>query len=191
MFIHLNLDGPIGFIAYQHTWNSRTPEGQYRKGAMGGVKLPYFYHPIEVSTLIWKWGAGTPLTMKAALGHDLIEDTLVLTEQIIANLGTEALAVIQELTFDDKLCTKEEYLATFKTKSIIALIIKLADRICNTRDFLLTDAKYAKKYWHKADVLFQIYGDRSDEIMNLFDENVIFAIDNSIDDIIQTLRNRS
>lgn len=187
MFVHLDLQNSVNFIIKQHTEKCKSPENQYRKNELGGTKLPYFYHPIEVSTLVWKWGAGTPIAMNASLGHDLYEDTLALEEDVIRVLGVDANAVIKELTYDATLQSKEEYLTNFMTTSITALVIKLADRICNVRDFMLGDGDYALKYWKKASSLIVTYGDRAEEIADFFGVNAAYNIDKAIDNLDKQL----
>ena len=49
-------------------------------------------------------------------------------------------SIVKELTFDPKDMSKEEYMASFATKSIDAIIIKIADRLCNVMDFKLTQS---------------------------------------------------
>lgn len=181
-------DRVLNFIMKQHWQCSKSIENRYRKNELGGTKLPYFYHPIEVSNLVWKWGAGTPIAMNAALGHDLLEDTNTSEEVIELELGVHALAVIKELTYDETLQSKEEYLANFMTTSVTALVIKLADRICNTRDFMLS-GDYAPKYWKKASSLIVTYGDRAEEIADFFGVNVADNIDIAIDNLDKQLSN--
>ena len=61
-------------------------------------------------------------------------------------------------------------------KSPEALIIKLADRICNTEDFLLTDPAYARTYLEKANSLYIAVYERQEEIKQRFGNAGIEAI---------------
>ena len=87
----------------------------------------------------------------------------------ILNIPIKSLDIIAELTFEGK--DKNEYLRSFEHKSVQALIIKLADRICNVQDFkLVGDHTYASKYLHKADCLIEIAERRRDEIGSMWGE---------------------
>ena len=57
---------------------------------------------------------------------------------------------------------------SFGSKSVHALVVKVADRMCNTADFMSTNPSYAPKYWRKADDLFGAMMDRGEEIMKAF-----------------------
>jgi (p)ppGpp synthase/HD superfamily hydrolase len=102
MPVLLDLTDAVSFIKQQHSSNSKTPDNRYRKNPIGGTKLTYFFHPIEVSKLIWTWGAGTQVAMLGALGHDLYEDTNVTEEEVLRVLGSDADIIIKELTHDEK-----------------------------------------------------------------------------------------
>jgi hypothetical protein len=69
------------------------------------------------------------------------------------------LALVKELTFypiesSSKSRQKEEYLKSFGAKSIAALNIKVADRLCNVEDFFNAGDDYANAYFLKAEPLF-------------------------------------
>ena len=61
---------------------------------------------------------------------------------------------------------------SFKDKSIPLLVIKIADRLCNVQDFMVTDLKYAKKYLGKAEVLRATLFSKAREIGQLLGGNV-------------------
>lgn len=164
---------------------------QVRKKKINGFELPYFYHPMSVGQLVWEWGAGSPVNLMASSGHDVFEDCDVdaeyfekLVVQQICKSSIEAASdpqikqainLIIELTFLEKkpgecdCCAvpdKAAYLESFWLKSIDSLIIKVADRYKNVNDFYIGgDAKYALKYFNKAQVLFDICDARKDEIL--------------------------
>jgi len=149
-----------------------------RKGVNGGTSIPYIVHPIRVMELVWKWGAGTIDNMCAAICHDLKEDTTI-TEEILRNsIGNTSTDVVFELTFTGG--DKAEYMKTFMRSSLEALIIKLADRICNVLDFALTDINYAGVYFSKAEVLFVAFYNRYDEISFKYGSEVSQKIEASI-----------
>lgn len=162
--------------------------GQYRKHS----GLPYIVHPFAVMNKLAEWGVTDLITLKAALCHDILEDCRdVGVGRFIEQMGQETFDIVSELTFipDNSKPAKEqktEYLSSFKDKSLKALLIKMADRICNTKDFKApfnpVDVRnYAWKYWVKADVLFDTFNDRFDEVVDQWHESLAFAIQQEID----------
>lgn len=161
-------------------------DGQLRKG----TELPYIVHPMAVISLIGRWGITCPVTRKAALAHDVREERPAITPKVMADqIGDEAAAIVEELTFfpdpaspDLAHVQKEAYMASFDKKSAEALVIKIADRICNTEDFRHDRSTwaYAPKYWMKAkDLIATVYA-RKGEIEKRFSVDVFKAIDDSI-----------
>lgn len=145
-------------------------KGQFRKHS----GLPYIVHPMAVMSMLSKWEIDDPLVLKAALCHDILEDCPNVTEQQIADVaGEDTLSVVKELTF---ICTDEShkpkqkslYLESFASKSLHALVVKIADRICNIHDFIAEDPPYAAKYFRKASSLFNISVQRKLEITDAF-----------------------
>jgi len=171
-------------------------KGQYRKSSPpGAIQLPYVFHPFDVARMVWNWGAGTRVMMKASMGHDLLEHAEefglpLKDEDVLGAVGEEAFSIIKELTFipqtDSPAQEKREYMKTFKDKSVHALVIKLADRLCNIDDFVLAaiheawakppnekpNNPYASKYCHKAKDLFEAFANRPDEVVAEFGPNV-------------------
>jgi (p)ppGpp synthase/HD superfamily hydrolase len=102
----------------------------------------------------------------------VVEDTKVTKEDLIPLFGETVAAIVGELTFTppegsdvDKSLAKAKYMATFATASQSALLIKVADRLCNCMDFVQAgDIKYAKKYFDKAAPLWEALQARKDTI---------------------------
>lgn len=138
--------------------------GQIRKEPINGFYMPFISHPIQVMKMIWQWGAGTPTALASAVCHDLLEDTDVTRSMLKRKLGKDVANTVEELTHDESVISKNDYLQSFAGASRTALIIKLADRFCNVADWYLTDQKYALKYFRKANPLFKIMMARMDEI---------------------------
>jgi hypothetical protein len=63
---------------------------------------------------------------------------------------------------------------SFKTKSIGALLMKMADRLCNVDDFFENEStqNYAGKYLRKADPVFDAFINRKDECIELHGKKV-------------------
>lgn len=74
-------------------------------------------------------------------------------------------------------------MASFATKSIDAVIIKIADRLCNVMDFQLTNPDYALKYMNKAKVLFETFEDRRVEIEKKYSRGTYLRIDVAISEL--------
>ena len=124
--------------------------GQFRKGE---AHLPYIVHPRAVVEMLLAWGEPeTSPAVAAAWGHDLLEDTKVDAAEIREAAGDRVLAVIEALTCRDD-SRKQEYLLNVAASGDRdVLLVKLADRICNSRDYLNGgQVDYAAVYFHRAD----------------------------------------
>lgn len=162
-----------------------------RKGHVNWHTIPYFYHCVQVSNLVFKFGAGTVNNQLAALCHDVFEENFSVTEpEMEAVTNPEVVSIVKELTFDPKDMTKDEYMSSFKDKSIDAVIIKVADRLCNVMDFQLTKPDYAFKYMNKALALFDIVTQsRQDEVISKYGIETWKKIATAIDDLYQITKN--
>ncbi len=111
--------------------------------AHGGQKRrsgePYIVHPVGVAELLAELGMDTP-TIVAALLHDVVEDTEMSVDNVAAEFGAQAAALVDGVTKLDRIQTssKEEQQAESLRKMLIAmasdarvLLIKLADRLHN------------------------------------------------------------
>ena len=147
--------------------------GQVRKKN----NLPYIAHPFDVLSLLASWKIQSLNVWRAAICHDVLEDCPHVTfEELSSVIGEEAAKIVLELTFNPNEQSKNDYMESFAEKSVSALLIKLADRICNTEDFLVSDPDYAFKYWHKALSLRGMYWVRHEEIDGIFGEEVFDSI---------------
>lgn len=157
--------------------------GQYRKkqARENEPALPYITHPIRVLELVYRWGIRNSEVLAAAVCHDVLEDTDIKPEILKEEIGLEAYAYVQYLTFSPEAGSKDTYMASFGFKPVPVLIIKLADRILNTQDFIFSDgATYAPIYWHKAYKLFETYQNRRHDIRHLYREEMLIRIDQSL-----------
>ena len=146
---------------------------QYRKGG----KVPYIVHPMAVMLELVHCGVQDEDILITSILHDMIEDTNHTQESIEKLFGEKISRTVQELTFEGEQ-TKKEYMASFDNKSLEALLVKVADRICNVRDFFYSDNRsYAPKYMRKADALFDVFHKRKNEIDKVvygnFDQRII------------------
>jgi (p)ppGpp synthase/HD superfamily hydrolase len=150
--------------------------GQYRKHAIGGQRLPYIAHPIEVMRTVWAWGITDPMVMTAAVLHDILEDSDVTSRQLAKEFGEEVAQSVVELTHDPQDGNKSEYLKRFSTASVPALVLKLADRYCNVKHRLAANPSGVEAYFEKSAVLLEIMRTRHAEIAGRFSEKAAAAI---------------
>ena len=158
--------------------------GQLRKGN----SLPYVVHPIDVMKRLSNWGIKDIVMLKAALCHDVLEERPDISFNALENaIGKQAAEIVQELTFipnsESNLPTsvqKNNYISSVGQKSPQALVIKVADRICNTLDFMHDGNDYFHKYWAKADSLFKAFQNRKLELSDLFGNRVFVNIENEL-----------
>lgn len=179
----MNIQKTIQFAVQAH-------DGQRRSSG-----CPYIVHPMAVLSEISNWGVANIVTWDAALCHDVLEDCPDIEyDDIVQVIGHVAADVVKELSFfpdggDTKAVQKERYIASFSEKSIHALVCKVADRICNTRDFIEAGNPYAAKYWEKAADLLDAMKTRGEEVGRLFkDEKVFPRMENSANRISRMLQ---
>jgi guanosine-3',5'-bis(diphosphate) 3'-pyrophosphohydrolase len=99
---------------------------------------PYLNHCIEVADLVARVGGiGDLDVLRAALLHDVIEDTGTTEAELRAAFGPRVAAIVAEVT-DDKSLAKAErkrlQIEHAPSLSREARLVKLADKICNVRD---------------------------------------------------------
>ena len=163
-------------------------EGQFRKGR---ERQPYIVHPEAVVKQLKDWGfseENNPIILAIAWGHDLLEDTAVTTSELLAACGKFGKAVlegIEDLTFKPENWpqaktredAKRQYLvkiAHFVSSDVLA--VKIADRLCNLRDFAKLYGVGSEKmhtYYREAERVFDNIGrlgDHRDEVFKTYSE---------------------
>ncbi len=125
-------------------------DGSYRDGEFG---LPYATHPVEVCNNLRYIGGITDVELLcAALLHDVIEETGTDPAEIESEFGPKVSGLVTELTrsepTDEQLASldKDEVwllrsgllLADITAMSSDAMTIKLADRLANFRQAIVT-----------------------------------------------------
>jgi (p)ppGpp synthase/HD superfamily hydrolase len=154
--------------------------GQNRK-RHAGIGIPYLIHPMETMKILWEWGIGDTNMLSAAVCHDILEETKTslssTRSRIVKATNKKVLSIVEELTFlptskKNKAAQKAEWVKTFADKSIEALVIKVADRVCNLRDFQITDPPYVTIYREKSEPIFEAFQARRKEIAERFGEEV-------------------
>ena len=138
-------------------------EGQKRRFS----GKPYIEHPLAVKRLLEVAGVVDDNVLAAALLHDVVEDTKYTLDDVEKVSDQWVAFLVSELTLvyngEEE---KDILLKMFKDKRIESLTIKVADRICNTVDFLDHDPYKAQDYYSKSKVIFSIFNDRKDDMLD-------------------------
>ena len=103
---------------------------------------PYINHPIALANVLANEGEVTDMSVLcAAILHDTIEDTETTAAELEANFGKRITSIVIEVT-DDKTLRKHErkrlQIEQAPHSSYEAKLVKLADKICNLRDMLVS-----------------------------------------------------
>ena len=136
----------------------------------GKGHVPYIEHPRAVVAQLKAWGmteAENPVPLAVAWGHDLVEDTRVPAIAILNAAGEYGIKVFEGilyLTFSRKeypAASNHDEADWFYMERLAReappeiLMVKLADRVCNTRDFMRNPPKdeptKPARYLHEAD----------------------------------------
>jgi (p)ppGpp synthase/HD superfamily hydrolase len=117
-------------------------------------KTPYFWHPSRVAKIVLvELDQSDPNILAAALLHDALEDSHVLTPEIIElNFGSYTSYLVQKLTKDIKAegamkdWVEQEYIEKLTLASEDARILKLTDRLDTFRCLEFNVKKNPIKY---------------------------------------------
>lgn len=97
----------------------------------------YFVHPEMVADVVAAYG-GTIDEIEAALLHDILEDTNTTVEELESTFGSEVAQIVEEITNygpEVERLGKEKYTNQELLEiSNSALLVKLADMLCNSLD---------------------------------------------------------
>jgi len=162
--------------------------GNQTRKKVGDCRIPYIIHPLDVMRQLQGWGivdSKYEQLWTAALFHDLLEDTDLTLSQLADDWGAKVASIVDELTFkgdDRNLEAKAEYVASFVDKSIEALILKIADRLCNTADSmsLPNGMEKAKSVFEKGTPLWSTFTKRFAEIRDCFGDDTAVEIGKGI-----------
>ena len=129
----------LSLIEKAYTIAKDAHEGQYRKSGE-----PYIIHPIWVGIILAELEMDKE-TIAAGILHDVVEDTIMSSEELAAIFGTEVALLVEGVTKigqlsyskdKDKLEMQAETLRKMflaMSKDIRVILIKLADRLHNMR----------------------------------------------------------
>lgn len=100
-------------------------------------KEPYWVHPEGVAKIVMEHG-GSDIEIKAAMAHDVLEDTGESYEDMVEKFGEKVASIVKEVTNDkDEIAKvgKEKYISEELCRlSPEALTVKLADMLYNMKD---------------------------------------------------------
>lgn len=129
---HPKLDTDVILRAYRLA--DKAHKGQMRRSGD-----PYITHPVAVATILAEIGM-PPITLAAALLHDVVEDTDYSLDYVREQFGDEIAVMVDGVTKLDKIEYGQATQAETVRKMVIAmsrdirvLVIKLADRLHNAR----------------------------------------------------------
>jgi guanosine-3',5'-bis(diphosphate) 3'-pyrophosphohydrolase len=129
---------PISRVLGAATFAAERHRDQRRKGKDAS---PYINHPLALASLLAERGERDPTLLMAALLHDTVEDTATTFEDIERSFGREVADIVREVT-DDKTLTRAErkrlQIEHAAYLSRRAMLVKLADKICNLRDVVVS-----------------------------------------------------
>jgi len=157
-------------------------QGQYRKGD----GHPFIVHPVDVLNRVRGYGVEDIHILCAAVLHDTIEDSWMTTGYLRPIFGDRITELVWNLTdVEDKpkdSWEKYEYLLTFLKKDPAAQVIKLADRSCNVKDWIMTKrSHYAGKYALMAAPIIQGFltnvGKLPDHVVALAQKDITYLHD--------------
>ncbi|GAB4347571.1 MAG: bifunctional GTP diphosphokinase/guanosine-3',5'-bis pyrophosphate 3'-pyrophosphohydrolase [Gammaproteobacteria bacterium] len=126
----------IAEVYRAYLFSAEAHDGQFRASGE-----PYVFHPLEVARVMAEMRMDHQ-SIIAALLHDVLEDTAVSKEQLVAEFGEEEAELVDgvsKLTQIEFETPAEEQAENFRkmmlamTKDIRVILIKLADRLHNMR----------------------------------------------------------
>ena len=130
---------PLPFFIQAVAFAADKHRNQRRKDAEAS---PYINHPIALANVLANEGGVQDVTVLcAAVLHDTIEDTETTADELRALFGDQVAAVVLEVTDDkslDKAQRKQLQIEHAAHISPEAKLVKLADKICNLRDLLVS-----------------------------------------------------
>lgn len=157
---YIDSEDEINEIIKAYEFAAKMHKEQFRKSGE-----PYIIHPINVAIILTTIYADAD-TIKAALLHDVLEDTECTSEQMEGLFGPEVTKLVQGVTKLSKIhfSTENEYLIDYYKKIIVGIsedvrviIIKLADRLHNMRTlWALPEAKQKIKAKESLEILAPI-----------------------------------
>jgi len=156
---------------------------------------PYVAHALDVARMLGQWGVARddhPDLWTAALLHDVVEDSPVSIEDLARVFNPTVAGWVEDLTHatlvgatrGERKADADEYMASFRDKPIEALVVKVADRICNVRDFRVESPNYGPRYAMQAGKLFSALVERIGEIEERFGASTVWKLTETVIDAL-------
>ncbi len=150
-----------------------------------------FRHCLATMTILMDYHFIDSVLLKAAIVHDLLEDSTRVTEyelSIIDADGPEVVQVVKELSRNKQLQTKKEYLEfLLRSGSAQARIVKLADRISNLTDLHLFvfSKENAQSYIEQTELyILPMVSSLLDEPLTDYQKNMVIEMGKELHDLI-------
>ncbi len=147
--LEFNPDAELDLVDRAYIYSARVHDGQVRHSGE-----PYLSHPLEVAGILADMKLD-PVSVAAALLHDVIEDTHATREEIEEMFGRNVAHIVDGVTKLSKMAfqsTKERQAENFR-KMILAMaddirviFIKLADRLHNMRTLQFHKTQERKRW---------------------------------------------
>lgn len=145
-------------------WRAIERSGEWHAGQSRKVSgLPYVVHPYAVGFLLAHYTDDEDIVI-AGLLHDVLEDVPGVTRATIAaEFGERVASIVAEVTEDQSIyeehpelphhdrirLKKTDYLERLADDSEEALMVAVADKICNARSVLSDYPKYGTTFWER------------------------------------------
>jgi len=176
---------------------------QFRKGSKSQPykKIPYVSHVFEVMKRLSELGVSDDELLSAAILHDYIEDcydeyTFEIKHLMLKRLTNERIAdIVLECsrTGGDhgNRQHKLDFLSSFESKSVESILVKIADRYCNMKDYLSTPKKkkYASQYALQAWPIYNQFHLRKDEFKKYCDITLVEDCIKELSEIVLNVYN--
>lgn len=132
VMVRMGINDPIVLKAKKRSESAH--DGQPRDDGR-----PYATHPHEVACILVDRGHTKPEVLAAAYLHDVLEDTKVTRDELVAEFGEEIVGIVDEVTnigpedrsFEDKQAALLDHARRMTPR---AKLVKLADRLHNLGD---------------------------------------------------------
>lgn len=145
-----------------------------------GTGIPYVAHVLDVLKQLARWDIKKSINNAdiwvTALTHDTIEDSDT-TEELLAVIFNEKVGRwVKALSFRKREIgeTSEQYQTAksahfdqLEHEDVEVIVIKVADRICNTYDFM-AEGNYGQKYYNRGKGIINAFYKRREDIAERF-----------------------
>lgn len=140
-------------VKHAYEYAAQAHAGSYRKGG----SAPYILHPAAVATLVRETGIEDAATLRAALLHDVAENSSRTVADIREEFGETIADLVAELTRPKDTRQNQDAFRSYLSRlSPKARVIKLADRIDNVRGLraIQDDLEFVRGYLDETRTLF-------------------------------------